>query len=85
MFPRPSYTACMQDDPDRLRAATTDELVQALAFALRYDGRRRVHHADSVMALIAAERLAAHLEQSGFVVMKKPPLRPHGMPGKGPI
>ena len=74
----------MQDEP-RLRPATTDELVQALSFALQYAGRRRVHHADDVMARITAERLAAHLEQSRFVVMKRPPIEPHGMQVKGPI
>jgi hypothetical protein len=40
-----------------------DELAEALAFALRYDGRTRVHHADSMMARIAAERPVRHLEQ----------------------
>jgi hypothetical protein len=64
----------MQDEPC-LRPVTTDELVETIASALHYDGRGR----------LAAERLAAHLEQSGFVVMKKPPLRPHGAPDKGPV
>ena len=73
------------DDPDHLRPATTDEIVLALSFALQYQGRRRVRRADDVMARITAERLAAQLEQSRFVVMKKPPIRPHGMPMKGPI
>jgi len=63
--------------------ATPDEIAETLSFALRYDGRRRVHHADGVMARIKAERLVEHLRQSGFVV--KPPLRPHDMPGKGPL
>jgi hypothetical protein len=58
--------------------------VQALAFALRYDGRRRVHHADSVMAQITAERLVAHLEQSLFLVMKRPPTKP-AVSGEEPI
>jgi hypothetical protein len=78
------YLVGMEDDPGHLRPATTDELVQALAFALRYDGRRRVHHADSVMVRITAERLAAHLEQSLFVVMKKPQIKPQAS-GEGPI
>jgi hypothetical protein len=47
-FFRPRYPADMQDEP--MGQAATDEVVQALAFALRYDGRRRVHHADDVMA-----------------------------------
>lgn len=59
-------------DPDRLRSATQDEIAQTLSFALQYEGRKRVHHADDVMARITADRLVRHLERSGFVVMKKP-------------
>lgn len=33
------------------------------------------------MAQITAERLIEHLEMSGYVVMCKPPLVPHGAPG----
>jgi hypothetical protein len=54
------------------RPADLSEVIETLSFALRYDGRKRVHHADTVIARIVAERLLAHLEQSGFVVMKKP-------------
>jgi hypothetical protein len=60
-----------------LRPATTDEIEQALAFALQFNGRKRVHQGDELMARITAERLAEHLERSGFVVMKKPPMRAH--------
>jgi hypothetical protein len=56
-----------------LRHATPDEIATALSFALRYQGRRRVHDADDAMGRITAERLVKHLEASGFVVMKKPP------------
>jgi hypothetical protein len=56
-----------------LRPATPDEIAQSLAFALRYDGRKRVHDADDIMARITAERLVRHLQQSGFVLMKAPP------------
>jgi hypothetical protein len=55
-----------------LRPATADEIAETLAFALRYDGRKRVHDADLAMGRITAERLVRHLEQSGFVVMKRP-------------
>ena len=49
---------------------TRDELVETIALALCHDGHGR----------IAAERQVAHLEQSGFVVMKKPSLRPVRVP-----
>jgi hypothetical protein len=58
-----------------LRPATADEIADALSFALRYQGRKRVHHADDAMARITAERLVRHLEASGFVLMKGPPRR----------
>jgi len=62
----------MRNQPDHLRPATQDEIAQTLSFALRFDGRRRVHHADDAMARITADRLVQHLERSGFVVMKRP-------------
>jgi len=46
----------------------------ALAFALRFDGRRQHHRADELMARIVAEHLLPHLEQSGFVVMRRRPM-----------
>lgn len=62
----------MITDPATLRPADPTNIASALAFALRYDGRRRVHQADEVMSLIVAERLVRHLERCGFVVMKQP-------------
>ena len=56
-----------------LRAATADEIVEALSLALRYQGRKRVHDADDAMARITAARLVRHLEASGFILMKRPP------------
>ncbi|WP_149536634.1 hypothetical protein [Siccirubricoccus phaeus] len=61
----------MIDDP-RLRPATPEEIAESLSFALRYDGRKRVHHADEAMARITAERLVRHLERSGYVLMRRP-------------
>ena len=60
------------DDKLHLQAATTAELQETLSFALRFEGRKRVHHADDVMANITAERLVRHLERSGFILMRKP-------------
>ena len=56
-----------------LTPASPDDLVAALAFALRFSGRKRVHNADEIMAEIVAKRLAEHLNRAGFVVMKRPP------------
>lgn len=55
-----------------LRPATAAEIADSLAFALRYEGRKRVNHADEMMARITADRLVRHLEGSGFVLMKQP-------------
>jgi hypothetical protein len=63
-------------DDEPLHPASPDHVADALAFALRFNGRKRVHHGDQFMAKITAERLIEHLERSGFVVMKKPPGKP---------
>jgi hypothetical protein len=59
---------------ETLTAAKPAEIAEATAFALRYSGRKRVHDSAEIMASIVAKRLAEHLERSGFVVMKRPPL-----------
>jgi hypothetical protein len=66
----------MPDTP-KLRPASRDELAQSLSFALRFNGRKREHGADEIMANITADRLIEHLERSGYVVMCKPSLTPH--------
>ena len=63
----------MPDPDDKLTAADPKDLADAVAFALRFEGRKRVHNADEYMAAIAAERVVRHLERAGFVVMKRPP------------
>jgi hypothetical protein len=56
----------------RLTPVSAEDLEQTLAFALRFDGRKRAHGADELMARITAERLVRHLDRSGLVVMRKP-------------
>jgi hypothetical protein len=63
-----------------LQPATAADVAEALSFALRYNGRKRVHHADEMMARITAERLVEHLTRSGFVLMKTPPGQLHSAP-----
>ncbi len=67
-------------DNKPLTPADPQDVQQTLAFALRFDGRKRVHNADEALARITAERLVEHLRQSGFVVMKRPPRSAPGLP-----
>ena len=73
----------MADPADRLTPATPEDLAAALPFALRFQGRKRVHNADEIMAEIVAKRLVEHLERAGFVVMKRPPAPGHAIIGRG--
>jgi hypothetical protein len=59
---------------ENLTAASPAEIADAIAFALRYSGRKRVHDSAEMMAEIVAKRLVEHLERSGFVVLKRPPI-----------
>jgi hypothetical protein len=63
----------MNERFEHLTPADPRDLAEALAFALRFQGRKRVHTADEVMAEIVARRLVEHLETAGFVIMKRPP------------
>jgi hypothetical protein len=77
---RTAILSSMPERPENLSPADPEDLAAALAFALRFDRRRRNHDAAEIMARIVARRLVDHLAQSGFVVMKKPPI---GALGRG--
>jgi hypothetical protein len=47
----------MPDANEKLTPADPDELATALAFALKFEGRKRQHDADAFMAHIVAKRL----------------------------
>ncbi len=68
----------MIDKP--LKPATRESLIQTLAHGLRFEGRKRIHQADELMAWIAAEKLADHIDRANLVVMQKPPGRAHSSP-----
>ena len=70
--PSAALPCSMLDASEPLTPADPADLAAALAFALRYQGRKRVHNADEIMAEIVAARLVDHLERAGFVVMKRP-------------
>jgi hypothetical protein len=71
-------------DPEKLTLASADEIEHSLAFALRYSGRKRVHDADIFMSEHVARRLAEHLQRSGYVIFKKPPIDGHSELSHGP-
>src|SRR5271166_994991 len=70
-------------DADKLTPRPPAWRADAIAFALRFEGRRRVHQADEYMAAIAAERVVRHLERAGFVVMRKRPIVGGAALGRG--
>jgi hypothetical protein len=57
-----------------LKPASRDDLANAIAFVLRFEGCKRVHNADEIMAEIVAKRLVDQLDRAGFVFMKRPPI-----------
>jgi hypothetical protein len=63
----------MTDLEEKLTPADPADLAAALAFALKFEGRKRWHDADAFMADIVAKRLVRHLERAGYVVKKRPP------------
>jgi hypothetical protein len=59
---------------DALTPAMPEDLADAIAYALQFDGRKRTHRADEIMARIVAERLVEALGCAGFVVTPRPPM-----------
>ncbi len=70
-------------DADKLTPADPSDLASALAYALRFQGRKRVRNADEIMSEIVAKRLVEHLERAGFVVMKRAPIGGGAALGRG--
>jgi hypothetical protein len=56
---------------DKLTPADPRDLADAIAFALRYSGGKRVRDADEVVATIAARRMVEHLRAARYHVMKR--------------
>ena len=54
----------MNEPAEYLTPADPRDLAEALAFALRFQGRKRVHNADEIMAEIVAKRLVDHLDRA---------------------
>ena len=73
----------MPDPDEKLTPADPEDLTRALAFALRFEGRKRWHDADELMANIVARRLIRYLERARCVTMKRPPLGGHSQVARG--
>ena len=56
-------SSAMPDADQKLTPADPRDLADAVAFALRFEGRRRVHNANEYMAAIAGGRVVRHLER----------------------
>ena len=61
-------------DAEQLTPAKPDDIAEAIAHALQFDGRKRTHRSDEIMARIVAEQLVEALDRAGFVVMQRPPV-----------
>ena len=70
-------------EADNLTPPTRPTWPRRLPIALRYQGRKRVHNADEIMAEIVAKRLVEHLERGGFVIMKRPAIGGGAALGRG--
>jgi hypothetical protein len=61
-----------------LHPASRDDVAETLRYVLRYDLSGRPYRQGSEMAVaMAADLLVAHLERSGFVLMRRPAARAH--------
>ncbi len=63
---------------EALRPAAPQEVAESLSYALRFgaDGKPRRTGTEH-LAPLAAAQLVRHLESARFVVMRRPPARPH--------
>ena len=62
MFPALGYPPKMPEDRHALTPASAEDLAEALAYALRFEGRKRVNDAGDFMAAIVAKRLVRYLD-----------------------
>ncbi len=65
---RSSHAAILSPCPTLTSSpADPSDLADAPAFALRFQGRKRVHNADEILAEIVAKRLVEYLERAGLI------------------
>jgi hypothetical protein len=71
MFSTTSYRPPMSDD-EKLTPASRRDVETCLSLGLTSGRAYQRSQAAEVTAKVVAERLVAHLEASGFVIMRKP-------------
>jgi Inorganic pyrophosphatase len=64
----------MPDRDPKLPPAAPADIAESISHALLCSGRKRIHDNDRLTASIAAKQIVRHLENCGYVLMKKPPL-----------
>lgn len=72
----------MADDPPP-KPVTSEELAEALSFALRFNGRRPFPQSHALMARVTAEHLVQHLLRCGFEITRRPPATAPSTSGHG--
>jgi hypothetical protein len=65
---------------EHLTPASPDDLAQAIAHVLQFDGRKQFKVSGEMMAKITAAHLVECWRQAGYVVMKRPSAAGHKAP-----
>jgi hypothetical protein len=67
---------------EKLVDVSRDELLFDLEFGMKFqDGKARQRAAVDAAVATVAMMMAAHLERTGYVIKRKPPLAAHSAPG----
>lgn len=67
------------DLPPGCKMATDEDLEWSLGYAMRFDerGKAITGMRREVMLRVCAARLVKHLRMSGYIILQKPPAKPH--------
>lgn len=74
------YSGIMDD----LKDATRDEVLQSMEYAMRFRHGKATNAARDVAVSALASMVLEHLELSGYVIKKKPPMAAHSTGGGNP-
>jgi hypothetical protein len=66
--------------PNDLTPEARESLIHTVAHSLLFEGRKRTHHADRMIAEIAARKVVEHLLRCGYVIRPGSGLPHHSAP-----